>query len=453
LFKDKAEESFGSKWSQKAKSYIKDVCNSTAADRFFENDRILGMIASAVVGSNYGDCGKGVIVDYLVNRKNKLNTVVVRYNGGAQAGHTVQTPDGKSHTFRHFSSGTFQGARTFLSRHFVLNPMLYVKERIALDALKVSLNCLIVDPRATITTPWDIIANQARERAAGDHRIGSCGVGHRDTVDRNEYSEDRFCFTIAEAHRDLTYKRGYMESKLEWIRGEWLPERLEKCGVKYTDELKDLALSDAIMENYLGDLSKLCFDVTQMETRDLCESLDSTIIFEGSQGLGLDQTQGTIPHVTRSSTGIKNIIEIAEEAGIEAIEVYYTTRAYLTRHGAGPMESELEKKPFSGIVEKTNLSNEFQGKFRFGYLDVQALRDRIKRDLQNASTTKVKIFPKLAVTCVDQIDVLGRFKIGGTIIVVRRDGIADAIAREVGVPSLLESRGPTRETISERFVL
>lgn len=402
-------------------------------------------VAQVVLGANYGDEGKGAITDYLVARE--CAKVVVRFNGGAQAGHTVQTPDGKRHTFHHFSSGTFLGARTFLSRHFVLNPMLYVKERAQLA----SFYCrrLIVDPRAYVTTPWDIIVNQARERAAGDNRLGSCGVGHRDTVDRNEFSE--FGFTIVAAQENLTYDEGCLISKLEFIRGEWLPERLDEYRVPYTRELQKLVFSDAIIENYLKDIKLFSLGISLMDTCDLT-SLGS-IVFEGSQGLGLDQKNGTIPHVTRSNTGIKNVLDICNEAGIKDLEVYYATRAYLTRHGQGPMENELKQKPYKGINEMTNVNNEFQGSFRYGNLDVDALRKRIKVDLRSASLSDIKISPKLAVTCIDHLDPIGRYIVNGKLKRADKGYFSEAIAKEVGLPFVLDSQGPTRDTVRERIAL
>ena len=70
------------------------------------------MTISVVIGGNFGDCGKGATVDFLANSE----TLVVRANGGSQAGHTVTTPDGKRHIFSHISSGTFKGSQTFLSK-------------------------------------------------------------------------------------------------------------------------------------------------------------------------------------------------------------------------------------------------------------------------------------------------------------------------------------------------
>ena len=87
--------------------------------------------ASVVVGAGYGDEGKGLATDWLCAR-HEADVLAVRFNGGAQAGHTVQTPDGQRHVFSHFASGTLAGADTYLSRYFVCHPMLFTQEREAL---------------------------------------------------------------------------------------------------------------------------------------------------------------------------------------------------------------------------------------------------------------------------------------------------------------------------------
>lgn len=83
------------------------------------------MKARVVIGSSFGDCGKGLVTDYLCSQG---AGIVVRFNGGANAGHTVVTPDGQRHVFSHFGSGTLLGVPTFLSSFFVCNPIQFAKE-------------------------------------------------------------------------------------------------------------------------------------------------------------------------------------------------------------------------------------------------------------------------------------------------------------------------------------
>jgi hypothetical protein len=118
------------------------------------------------------------------------------------------------------------------------------------------------------------------------------------------------------------------------------------------------------------------------------------------------------------------------------------------------MESVLKEKPYRGIKETTNVTNEFQGKFRYGNLDVDALRKRIAVDLgTSAYDPTFNVNPKLAVTCIDQLDEVGRYISNGKRKRATKDAFSIAIAREVGLPFVLDSQGPTRDTIRERLAL
>lgn len=113
--------------------------------------------ATVVIGANWGDEAKGKMVDYFASLASGP-TVVVRHNGGAQAGHTVLTPDDKRHVFSHFGSGTLAGAATYLARHFVCNPLVFWKESRELIALGAA-PVMAADPRCFVTTPYDMLIN------------------------------------------------------------------------------------------------------------------------------------------------------------------------------------------------------------------------------------------------------------------------------------------------------
>ena len=127
--------------------------------------------AFAVIGSAYGDEGKGLAVDALTSRARRAreDVCVVRSNGGAQAGHTVVTPEGRRHVFSHIGAGALAGARTHLSRFFVVNPMVFGREATNLGA-HILEQGVTIDPRAPVTTPWDMLLNQGVERARGPAR-------------------------------------------------------------------------------------------------------------------------------------------------------------------------------------------------------------------------------------------------------------------------------------------
>src|SRR5207302_346428 len=128
------------------------------------------------------------------------------------------------------------------------------------------------------------------------------------------------------------------------------------------------------------------------------------VIFEGAQGLLLDQDRGWFPHVTRSNTGLKNVVALAHEAGIAALDVIYATRAYMTRHGAGPLPHEIATLPTPRVRDDTNLPNPHQGSLRFAWLDLDLLATTIAPDLGDARAAGLPATHRLAITCLDQID-------------------------------------------------
>ena len=123
--------------------------------------------------------------------------------------------------------------------------------------------------------------------------------------------------------------------------------------------------------------------------------------FEGAQGLLLDMDYGYFPHVTRSNCGMRNISEILKRIpGEHDVTAHYITRAYTTRHGAGPLDGEVEK--FShNIVDKTNVKNEFQGALRFAPLDTELFNSITTKDFLNYAPRDAKT--STVITCLDQL--------------------------------------------------
>ena len=136
--------------------------------------------ARVIIGAAWGDEGKGLLTDALSND----DTLIVRFNGGAQAGHTVVTPEGGRHVFHHIGAGSLRGARTFLSRFFLTNPLAFFPEIDALHALGVT-PAITADPAGMVTTPHDMMLNQMSEETRGPARHGSCGLGINETVTRH----------------------------------------------------------------------------------------------------------------------------------------------------------------------------------------------------------------------------------------------------------------------------
>jgi len=345
---------------------------------------------SAVIGANWGDEGKGMITHALSDNQ----TIVVRSNGGAQAGHTVITQEGKRHVFHHVGSGTFKGAATFLSQYFVLNPILFREEMEKLDISPT----IMVDPLCYVTTPFDMLLNQALERKRQALKHGSCGLGFNETIHRYTNNKCRLFYGF-----DLKLPNDILKSNLYDIRNIYVPKRMKELGLTFDDESLTNLFDDRLIENFIDDInymiSKIRFTEFKILSNTICPT--ANILFEGAQGLQLDMDNFQFPHVTRSKTGVHNILNLMKQANIEdPLDVYYVTRPYITRHGNGPLPHEYPIDDFISVVDETNIENEFQGKMRFSCLDLDCLKKEITKDIKEINIPHTK---NLVITCLEQL--------------------------------------------------
>jgi len=346
----------------------------------------------AVVGSNYGDEGKGLMVDYLASESSF--PLVIRFNGGAQAGHTVQTPEGERHVFSHFGSGTFVGAPTFLSRYFICNPLLFRREYDELN-LKCDKLHIFIDNKCIVTTPFDIMYNQLIELSSNDTRHGSVGVGINATLKRT------FNVITVDDLANLPIKE--LIIKLVDIAKYYianLPEPKTDLEIEIHNAFSNYM---GIIQSFISDCN-FFVKYTNLKLPNFDEY--DTIVFEGAQGLLLDEEYGTMPYCTPTPCGMKNVEQLIHAYKLYEyadIEVIYMTRWYMTRHGAGPLENE-EPLP-EWVKDETNKPHMFQGALRYAPLkDMRSLIGRISTDVLTyyTSLTHASVSMKLGVTCLDQ---------------------------------------------------
>lgn len=389
--------------------------------------------AKVVIGANFGDEGKGLMTDRFASQSR--NGVVVRFNGGSQAAHTVETLDGKRHVFGHFGAGTCAGFSTYLSRSFIVNPLTFFKERQAFVQNFGRLPEVSYHPACPLTTPWDMLINQQLERSRGDSRHGSCGLGINETVYR--HSKNAFRLVVDDVNDYLRFKQ-----KLYRIVDEWVPARCAELGI----EVPELTNNHSLFVDFVD--KSLAF--SEQHQRCFHEYLrwEENIIFEGAQGLLLDEDHYYFPHVTRSKTGLRNVLEIAKDAEIADLDVCYVTRCYLTRHGAGPLPNMLFQKPYERIADKTNIPNEWQGSLRFAPLDVGLLRESIMGDL-GQDWRGINVRHSLAVTCLDQADKYIMVTAPGSKRVqsLSEEELISLLFKEVAPQQVYKSYGPTRSTV------
>ena len=175
----------------------------------------------AVIGNNYGDEGKGLAVDYLTLSGHNL---VVRHNGGAQAGHTVDRED-KRFVFHELSSGSFNGADTYWADTFF--PDLYKLEDEINEHSLVSSSCVKIyaSPLCNMALIYDAYLNQKREEARGEEKHGSCGMGIWEATKR---SANGYGITLGELS---SWSVSETARKLKSIEDEYMSVKLRKFGI------------------------------------------------------------------------------------------------------------------------------------------------------------------------------------------------------------------------------
>lgn len=366
------------------------------------------MRATVVLGSSFGDEGKGLITDFLASAK--PGATVVRFNGGAQAGHTVQVGD-RRHVFHHFGSGTFAGAQTHLGSKFIVNPILFNEEWKKLNKPYIS-----VDPACLVTTPWDMAINQAVENKRGDGRHGSCGVGINETIERSVHPFYRISFS------DFN-NPVMLDALLQGIEQVYVPARCAALGIRIPAFSRDQLFDEC-------RTMKQC-----VKPRHFKE-----IIFEGAQGLLLDQHAQFFPHVTRSNTGLDNVLELMPQFGVDALDIIYVTRTYLTRHGNGPLPGEDPKMFFD---DRTNQPHPFQGKLRFAPLDLGLMTQAIAKDVSKAPLGSSA---SIALTWCDAVRGDWAWHWGGKNFGGLRHLTQD-IGAATGLPVRYQAHGPKREHV------
>jgi adenylosuccinate synthase len=325
-----------------------------------------------VVDLGYGDAGKGTTVDWLCARgpegaRGRPVQAVVRFNGGAQAAHHVLAPGGGSsgepHAFAQFGSGTFTpGTRTFLSRFMLADPLALVAEAEHLKHLGVPdpLGLVAVDRDALLTTPYHRAANRAREAARDGERHGSCGMGIGETA-----SYALACPHDAPRAADMTTPR-VLERKLALLRDRLTAELASLPGFRaVTGALPPAADVAAVYRAVAGR-------VTLAGDGYLATLLKAgPVVFEGAQGVLLDEWRGFHPYTTWSTTTFENAETLLREAGQPGAATRLgVTRTYQTRHGPGPFPTE---DPTLALPEAHNANGRWQGPFRAGHLDAVAL--------------------------------------------------------------------------------
>lgn len=335
---------------------------------------------ASALGLGFGDCGKGHFIDALARRWQAR--AVVRFNGGAQAGHNVVTSatagsPARHHTFSQFGAGTFvPGVRTLLVDPMVAHPsgLLVEAEALARVGVHDALSRLGIDGRCRITTPFHQAAGRLRELLRGNAAHGTCGVGVGETVRHGlEHPGQDLRYADLQANARTVLEK--LQAIRETLLAEFAPRHVEG---KSSDETRELATlgDESIAAKWLAVAQALVRQCPPLSDEQLARQLTGPgcVLFEGAQGVLLDEWRGFHPHTTWSTINTFAVDGVVARFGIEAeIEHYGVMRTYLTRHGNGPLPTQ-DPTLDDLLPEPHNSGAGWQGAFRRGHPDAVLLR-------------------------------------------------------------------------------
>ena len=313
------------------------------------------MKSDILLGLQWGDEGKGKIVDVLT----KNYDIIARFQGGPNAGHTLEF-DGIKHVLHTIPSGIFhEGVINLIGNGVVIDPVIFQKEIFSINSLNINISELLISKKAHLILPTHKLIDAASEKAKGKQKIGSTlkGIGptYMDKTGRNglrvgDLSSDNFkdkYNKLKDKHIQIL-KFYDFEYNLDEIEKEWFNSLATLSNFKHIDS-----------ENYIHEALKN----------------RKKILAEGAQGTLLDIDFGSYPFVTSSNTISAGACTGLGIAPNKIGEVFGIFKAYCTRVGSGPFPTEL----FDDVGEKiSKVGNEFGATTgrarRCGWIDIPALK-------------------------------------------------------------------------------
>ena len=334
------------------------------------------MANTVIIGTQWGDEGKGKIVDLLAARAD----VVVRFQGGNNAGHTMVV-EGEQFISHLVPSGILQGKTCVIGNGVVVDPAVLIEEMDYLDGkgIDVGADRIKVSERAHLIMPYHQAVDLARENQKGDKKIGTTGRG------------------IGPAYEDKATRRGVRF--IDLLEPETFAEKVRTLLDEKNFYLKNYlsaATLDAeeIIDTYRRYADRLAPHVTNVSiTLDEAIKKGHQVLFEGAQGTHLDIDHGTYPFVTSSNTVAGNAC-CGSGVGPGAVtDVIGIVKAYTTRVGAGPFPCELFDATGACIQEKGVEFGATTGrKRRCGWLDTVIVRNAVRLNgLTGLAITKLDV--------------------------------------------------------------
>ena len=333
----------------------------------------------AVIGAQWGDEGKGKVVDWLASRAD----VVVRFQGGHNAGHTLVVGN-ETYKLSLLPSGLVRGKMGIIGNGVVIDPEALLAEiaRVRMQGLAVSPETLRVADNATLILPFHPALDKAREAARGDAKLGTTGRG------------------IGPAYEDRVARRAIRVADL--AEPETMAHKLDELLRHYNTLLRELGVpvfsKDAMMAHLLALAPQILpYAEPVWERMDTLRREGKRILFEGAQAVMLDVDHGTYPFVTSSNTVAATA---ASGSGIGPWAVGFVlgiAKAYTTRVGSGPFPTELHDATGRLLGERGQEFGTVTGRpRRCGWFDAAMVRQAVKiGGVQGIALTKLDILDGL----------------------------------------------------------
>ncbi len=346
-----------------------------------------------VVGSQWGDEGKGKIVDWLSERAD----VVVRFQGGHNAGHTLVI-DGVTYKLNMLPSGVVRGGKmSIIGNGVVLDPWALLTEidKIREQGIDISPANLRIADNAPLILPLHGNLDRAREEALGKAKIGTTGRG------------------IGPAYEDKVARRAIRVGDL--ADPEVLSDKIDKMLFHHNALLRGLGMEEVDQGDLIDQLQELAprilpFSGAVWKELDEARKSGKRILYEGAQGTMLDIDHGTYPFVT-SSNVVAGQAAAGSGQGPGAIDyVLGITKAYTTRVGSGPFPTELEDEVGQGLGERGHEFGTVTGRpRRCGWFDAVLVRQAVKvNGISGIALTKVDVLDGM-----DELKVCTGYRIDG----------------------------------------
>lgn len=346
-----------------------------------------------VVGSQWGDEGKGKIVDWLSERAD----VVVRFQGGHNAGHTLVIDD-VTYKLSLLPSGVVRSDKlSIIGNGVVVDPWALMEEieRLQGQGVQISPDNLRIADNAALILPLHGRVDRARETARGGKAIGTTGRG------------------IGPAYEDKVGRRAVRLCDLS--DPDLIAERVDALLVHHNALLRGLGEAEMERDSLIADLQDIApkllpFASRVWATLDTARRQGRRILFEGAQGAMLDVDHGTYPYVTSSNT-VGGQAAAGSGTGPHAIDmVLGITKAYTTRVGAGPFPTELDDDVGRQLGEKGREFGTVTGRQRrCGWFDAVLVRQTIKTGgIDGIALTKLDVLDGM-----DELKVCVGYEIDG----------------------------------------